>query len=121
MIRVRSRAGKALTAISVIAWSALAVLNILSTPRKTTAVMTDGSLPRREWTIRPIRGVDLKATLSALSDFAGYSIGLVWILGLYVATTWIAVGTLSSIQFRDDVRGEYTSTVDALMLKIDEQ
>jgi hypothetical protein len=45
--------------------------------------------------------------------------GLAWLVLLYVGTTWLAVGTLSSIEFRDDVRHAYNATVDTLMLELD--
>lgn len=44
--------------------------------------------------------------------------GLLWLLALYLGATWLAVGSLSSIQFRDDIEHKYNTTLnETLKLK----
>jgi hypothetical protein len=42
----------------------------------------------------------------------GYTLGLAWLVFLYALTPWLAVGSLSSMQFRADVEAVYGETID---------
>ncbi|HRB97135.1 MAG TPA: helix-turn-helix transcriptional regulator [Nitrosomonas sp.] len=41
--------------------------------------------------------------------------GLLWLLALYLGATWLAVGSLSSIQFRDDIENNYKTTLNNIL------
>lgn len=41
--------------------------------------------------------------------------GLSWLLTLYVGATWLAIGSLSSIQFRDDIENKYHTTINQMI------
>ena len=53
--------------------------------------------------------------LNAGSITAITTAGLLWLLTLYLAATWLAVGSLSSIQFRDDIKKEYNTTLQEIL------
>lgn len=52
------------------------------------------------------------AILNAGSITAITTAGLLWLLALYLGATWLAVGSLSSIQFRDDIENKYNTTLN---------
>ena len=59
-------------------------------------------------------------TLKGVGTGVSYVAGLVWLVVLYALSTWIAVGSLSSIQFRDDFENKYHISLDQIVIKFEE-
>lgn len=80
--------------------------------------MEQAASPSAEGSVGPgrtsARGVGT-AILTAGSYTAGITAGLFWLLILYLLATWIAVGSLSSIQFREDIYQKYNTTLNEIM------
>lgn len=55
------------------------------------------------------------AILNAGSYTASVTGGLLWLIVLYLGAPWLAIGSLSSIQFRDDIEHKYKTTINEIL------
>jgi hypothetical protein len=92
------------------------LLNAVQNYLATNPSGTDTGDPNKTKTKSDESSVD--KVLNAGSITAITTAGLLWLLTLYLAAIWLAVGSLSSIQFRDDIENKYNTTLnETLKLK----
>lgn len=102
--------GKDILAAAVQNFSAIRSPTIRESNQLASPPAADSADPA--WT--SARGVGT-VILTASSYTAGITAGLLWLLILYLLATWTAVGSLSSIQFREDIYQKYNTTLNQIV------
>lgn len=85
-------------------------VDITSSEVKQTTAATTSIDP----VLKPAQGPGA-ALLKASTYPASVTGGLLWIFSLYLLAPWLAVGSLSSIQFRDEIQNKFSTTLPDIL------
>ncbi len=88
-------------------------MDLASVVKQSDAVKMDTMTMTKIWEVR------VMSIFGTIRQAAAFLFGIFWLFYFYFFTSWVSVGTLSSIQFREDVRKSIDSTVDQVALRIE--